>query len=64
MLGFVFVLILFVHIHGPVDVPYFAYVCFQVARIKQVDCKKSTKNVNYINKRHFVVFWTAAHTRV
>ena len=42
-LGFAFVLISFIHIHVAAAVLQFV---FKSHKIKQVDCKMSTKNVN------------------
>ena len=43
-LGFVFVLISFIQLHGVVVVPVFPR--FQFVQIKQVDCKINIENVN------------------
>ena len=44
-LGFGFVLISFVHMHGTVVV-HMHSLFVQVVQIKQTECKMSTKNVN------------------
>ena len=53
-----FCLFLFDFVHSYARCGCCSIVClrFQVAQIKQVDCKMSTKMWTIINKKHFVIF--------